>query len=74
MTGVVSLNVELEPKRLEVLRELVPTMKVAALLINPTSLNAELTTKNIRVAAGVLGWVLGLATSTAFRHRTRRRS
>ena len=26
------------------------------------------------VAAGVLGWVLGLATSTVFRHRTRRRS
>ena len=26
------------------------------------------------VAAGVLGWVLGLATSIVFRHRTRRRS
>ena len=26
------------------------------------------------VAAGILGWVLGLATSTVFRHRTRRRS
>src|SRR5262249_18136586 len=37
LTGVVSLNLEVEPKRLELLRELVPTASAIALLVNPTS-------------------------------------
>jgi putative ABC transport system substrate-binding protein len=37
LTGVSSLNLELMPKRLELLHELVPTAKIIALLINPTS-------------------------------------
>ena len=41
LTGVSNLNVELGPKRLELLRELVPTAAIIALLINPTNLNAE---------------------------------
>jgi ABC-type uncharacterized transport system substrate-binding protein len=37
VTGVTALNVELGPKRLELLRELVPTANVVALLVNPTN-------------------------------------
>jgi putative tryptophan/tyrosine transport system substrate-binding protein len=35
MTGVTQLNVEVAPKRLELLRELLPAARVIALLINP---------------------------------------
>src|SRR6266851_5450815 len=35
VTGVTSLNVEVGPKRLELLHELVPTATVVALLVNP---------------------------------------
>ena len=42
LTGVNSLNVELMPKRLELLHEVVPTAIIIALLVNPTSpVNAE---------------------------------
>ena len=37
LTGVTTLNVEVGPKRLELLRELVPTATIVALLVNPTS-------------------------------------
>src|SRR5262245_3102298 len=56
LTGVVTLNVELGPKRLEYLRELVPTATVVAALVNPTSRNlAESTTKDLQAAARTLG-------------------
>jgi putative tryptophan/tyrosine transport system substrate-binding protein len=35
VTGVTTLNVEITPKRLEVLRELLPTTSIMAVLINP---------------------------------------
>ena len=37
VTGVTNLNTELGPKRLELLRELMPTATIIALLVNPTS-------------------------------------
>ena len=37
LTGITSLNVEVGPKRLEVLRELIPKATIIALLINPTN-------------------------------------
>jgi putative ABC transport system substrate-binding protein len=37
LTGVTNLNVEVGPKRLEALRELVPTATIIAVLVNPTS-------------------------------------
>ncbi len=37
LTGVTTLNVELGPKRLELLHELVPTATIIALLVNPTN-------------------------------------
>ena len=35
VTGVTSLNIELEPKRLELLHELLPSVSTMALLVNP---------------------------------------
>jgi putative ABC transport system substrate-binding protein len=41
VTGVTQLNVEVAPKRVELLHELVPTATVIALLVNPTNPNVE---------------------------------
>jgi putative ABC transport system substrate-binding protein len=54
LTGVVSLNLEVEPKRLELLRELVPTADLIALLVNPTSPFADAITKEVQAAARTL--------------------
>jgi putative tryptophan/tyrosine transport system substrate-binding protein len=53
-TGVVSLNVEVGPKRLELIHELVPTTSIA-LLLNPTNPNAEALSRDARAAARTLG-------------------
>jgi putative ABC transport system substrate-binding protein len=55
LTGVSSLSVEVTPKRLEILNELVPQATVIAALINPTSPTAESQTRNLQTAARVLG-------------------
>ena len=56
MTGATSMGVELGPKQLEVLHELVPTATTMALLINPGSpAIAEATTKQMQAAARTLG-------------------
>jgi putative tryptophan/tyrosine transport system substrate-binding protein len=55
-TGVTSLNAEVEPKRLELLHELVPTATIIALLVNPTNPTlAESTTNALQAAARTLG-------------------
>ena len=41
LTGVTTLNIELHPKRLELLSELVPQAKVIALLVNPMGPQTE---------------------------------
>jgi putative tryptophan/tyrosine transport system substrate-binding protein len=41
LTGFSNINVELTPKRLELLSELVPQAKVIALLVNPNNVNTE---------------------------------
>jgi len=59
MTGLTSLNVEVAPKQLELLHELVPKATAMALLVNPAnSARAESTTRQAQVAARRLG--LGL--------------
>jgi putative ABC transport system substrate-binding protein len=55
ITGATSLNVELGPKRLEFLRELVPMAKVVALLVNPTNPSAETVTRDLQATARTLG-------------------
>jgi putative ABC transport system substrate-binding protein len=55
LTGVSSLNVEVTPKRLEILHELVPTASVVAVLINPTSPTADSQLRDLQAAARALG-------------------
>jgi putative tryptophan/tyrosine transport system substrate-binding protein len=55
LTGVTRLNLQLGPKRLDLLHELVPMVKIIALLVNPTNPNAELLSKDVQAAAGALG-------------------
>jgi putative tryptophan/tyrosine transport system substrate-binding protein len=55
LTGVSSLNVEVTPKRLEILHELVPTAAVFAVLINPTSPTADSQLRDLQAAARALG-------------------
>jgi putative tryptophan/tyrosine transport system substrate-binding protein len=56
LTGVVTLNVEVVAKRLELLHELVPTATIIAALINPTNpVLAETLTRDLQVAADRLG-------------------
>ena len=42
LTGITNLNVEVGPKRLELLHELIPTATIIALLVNPTSPSRKL--------------------------------
>jgi ABC-type uncharacterized transport system substrate-binding protein len=68
LTGVTTLNVEVGPKRLELLHELVPTATVVALLVNPTSPNlAETTAKDLRAAARTLGLQIHILHASAER-------
>ena len=55
LTGVSNLNVELGPKRLELLHDLVPAATTMALLINPTNPNARTLLKDLQETARVLG-------------------
>jgi putative tryptophan/tyrosine transport system substrate-binding protein len=58
LTGVTGLSVELVPKRLEVLHELVPAATAMALLVNPTNPNAATQTRDLQAAARLLGLTL----------------
>ena len=56
VTGVTQTNVEMAPKRLELLHELVPTASIMALLVNPAEpALAETITKEVQAAARNLG-------------------
>jgi len=55
LTGVSFLLVELHPKRLELLSELVPQARVIALLVNPNAANAERTIRDVQQAARTKG-------------------
>jgi putative tryptophan/tyrosine transport system substrate-binding protein len=60
LTGVTTLNVEIGPKRFEVLRELLPTATTMAMLINPNNHPAFVET--LKKQAQVLAPLLGLQT------------
>lgn len=55
ITGVSTLNVELGPKRLELLHELIPKVIVIALLVNPSHPLAERQTRDLQAAARGFG-------------------
>jgi putative tryptophan/tyrosine transport system substrate-binding protein len=54
-TGVTSLNLEVGPKRLELLHELVPNVAVIGLLVNPDNPYAEIQSREAQAAARKLG-------------------
>jgi putative ABC transport system substrate-binding protein len=55
LTGVATLGVELGPKRLELLHELVPTATIVALIVNPTNRSSEIQVSDVQAAARALG-------------------
>ncbi|MFL4999953.1 MAG: ABC transporter substrate-binding protein [Xanthobacteraceae bacterium] len=55
VTGVTTLSVELEPKRLELLHGLIPKATSIGALINATNPNAEIQRRDLAAAAGTLG-------------------
>jgi putative ABC transport system substrate-binding protein len=55
LTGVSILNAELGPKRLELLRELLPTATTVALLINPNNPSAETVSRELQAVARTIG-------------------
>ena len=56
LTGVTGLNVELAPKKLELLHDLLPAATIIALLVNPTNpIAANNQLQNVQAAARTLG-------------------
>ena len=60
ITGVTSLNIEVGPKRFELLRELLPTATAVALLVNPRNPNSEAIKTEARQATRALNLELHL--------------
>jgi hypothetical protein len=60
LTGVTILNVEIVPKMLELLHQVVPTATTTAVLVNPTNPNAETLSTSLQVAARTLGLELNV--------------
>jgi len=68
ITGVANLNVEVGPKRLELLRELVPSASVIAVLVNPASpANADPFVRGLQTAASKLGLQLRILQASSER-------
>jgi putative ABC transport system substrate-binding protein len=55
LTGVSSLNVQVTPKRLEILHQVVPAAAEIAVLVNPTSPTTDSQLRNLQAAAPALG-------------------
>ncbi|MFL5040037.1 MAG: ABC transporter substrate-binding protein [Xanthobacteraceae bacterium] len=65
LTGVTGLNVEVGPKRLELLHELIPTATTFALLVNSSNPTlAEPTTRDVRASARTFGLQLHVVSAT----------
>jgi putative tryptophan/tyrosine transport system substrate-binding protein len=65
LTGVSIMVLELTPKRLELLSELVPRSEVIALLVNPNSSEAEPTMRDAQEAARAKGMRLQILMASA---------
>jgi putative ABC transport system substrate-binding protein len=64
LTGVTSMNVEVGPKRMELLRELVPAATSIAVLVRPENPNFGNQLRDLRQAAGTLGLQLHEVTAS----------
>jgi putative tryptophan/tyrosine transport system substrate-binding protein len=64
-TGISLFGSLLEPKKLELLHEVVAEPALIAMLMNPNNPNAESGAKAVQVAAGALGRHLAVVTATA---------
>ena len=60
LTGATQLHIEVTPKRLEILHELLPSANVFALLVNPTNPYANILSQNLQAAARTLGLQLNI--------------
>ena len=68
VTGVTQTNVEIAPKLLQLLHELVPTASVMALLVNPANpILAEPNMKQLQAAARALGLELHVLNASSER-------
>jgi putative ABC transport system substrate-binding protein len=66
VTGITQTNVEIAPKRLELLRELIPAASVMALLVNPANPTlADANTKELQAAARSLALELHVLHASA---------
>jgi putative tryptophan/tyrosine transport system substrate-binding protein len=65
LTGVTTLNVEVGPKRLELLHEVVPTAAIVALLVNPNGANTEAVSNYTQAAARSLGLQLHVLSASS---------
>jgi putative tryptophan/tyrosine transport system substrate-binding protein len=68
LTGITSLSVEVGPKRLEFLREVLPAAKLFGVIVNPTSLTAEPQLANLHKAAQLLGLELLIVEASRVEH------
>jgi putative ABC transport system substrate-binding protein len=64
-TGVTFFTLQLEAKKLEFLRKLMPTAEVIAILINPTGPNAKPTLRDVQAAANPLGQKIQVVNATS---------
>jgi ABC-type uncharacterized transport system substrate-binding protein len=65
LTGVALFAYSLGPKRLEVLRELIPNAKLIAVLANPANVPALSDTRAVEAAAGAAGQHIAVLTATS---------
>jgi putative ABC transport system substrate-binding protein len=68
-TGINFFSNELIPKRLELLRELVPAARQVAVLVNPADANAETISGDVDTAARAMGLQIQTLNASTPRHR-----
>jgi putative ABC transport system substrate-binding protein len=68
MTGVANSNLEVGPKKLQLLHELVRTATIIGLLVNPANPNNEIRSKDMQAAAHILGVELDVLRASSERN------
>jgi putative tryptophan/tyrosine transport system substrate-binding protein len=68
LTGITSLSVEVGPKRLEFMREVLPAAKRFGVLVNPTSVTAQPQLAKLQTAAQTLGLELHVVNASLAEH------